>query len=246
MAVAHDCLFLPSQCLADLKTSLVKDRGTQQADSGTMCAMSAFDTITSSCQAALGTVKADVLGYNDPGNQTAYYASTNRAYMVATVFGYSSTVSEGAEPAVELAWLRPTWAALPQPVPSTTSATRSTTTAESTSVTSSSSTVQSSKTTTTTAEVTATMHCTGGTRADGISDNLLGLCSFSCDYDHCPENVCVCTPSALVAVAAPTGSGNGCPDTNELSTQSAYAYNQDLCASTCSHTYCPSGACRTC
>ncbi|KAK1959915.1 hypothetical protein LY78DRAFT_662881 [Colletotrichum sublineola] len=98
-----------------------------------------------------------------------------------------------------------------------------------------------SSTTTATPSSTSMMHCTGGTRAEGFSDGFLGLCSYGCDYNHCPQDVCVCTRSESVAIPAPTGSGHGCPGTAEPGS-SDYAYYADLCDFACSHGYCPDGA----
>ncbi|KAF6824053.1 hypothetical protein CPLU01_11049 [Colletotrichum plurivorum] len=99
--------------------------------------------------------------------------------------------------------------------------------------------------TTVAALATSTMPCTGETLAAGLSEGLLGLCSYGCDYNHCPQDICVCTRSEAVAIPAPTGSGHGCPGTTEPG-DADYTYYVDLCEFTCSHGYCPPGACKAC
>ncbi|KAF3804810.1 hypothetical protein GCG54_00004079 [Colletotrichum gloeosporioides] len=88
--------------------------------------------------------------------------------------------------------------------------------------------------------------CTGGTRAEGVSDNLIGLCSYSCDFNHCPAGVCVCTGPASEPAAIPELTDrHGCPDDN-VAGGPDNAYYVDLCEFTCSHGYCPPGACKYC
>ena len=88
----------------------------------------------------------------------------------------------------------------------------------------------------------------GGTTAEGISGNLLGLCSYSCDFDHCLDSACVCTRFAAAAVPAPAqlAGKHGCPADNQKPTNSDYAYYVDLCEFICSRGYCPEGACKYC
>ncbi|KAK2017154.1 hypothetical protein LZ32DRAFT_551605 [Colletotrichum eremochloae] len=143
--VEHDCSFLPTQCQQDLKSSLVKNWGTFESETGAMCGANALELITPSCRDALGLVRADVLawdasyladrassktlvvdevsqdswmigtGFSDPHNQTSYYAASNRTYVIATVFGHSADVDNSTEPVAELACLRPAWSILPTP-----------------------------------------------------------------------------------------------------------------------------------
>lgn len=61
-AVEHDCSFLPAQCQADLKSSLVTQWGAYQSDTGSMCGGLTYDVVTPSCQESLGPIRADVLG----------------------------------------------------------------------------------------------------------------------------------------------------------------------------------------
>ncbi|KAI7775179.1 hypothetical protein LA080_007166 [Diaporthe eres] len=58
-------------------------------------------------------------GFGDSGNTTTYYAASNRTYLVATVFGYSSAVHESKRqvPYASLACLCPGWAPLPNSDP---------------------------------------------------------------------------------------------------------------------------------
>ncbi|CAN8096158.1 unnamed protein product [Discula destructiva] len=91
-------------------------------------------------------------------------------------------------------------------------------------------------TTTTTSDV-----CVEGTVADGISQNYLGLCVFSCQYGYCPPDVCTCSRyGTVVDEPAFNGTTDGCPadglDDSYLG----------LCSFDCTHGYCPSGACQTC
>lgn len=99
--------------------------------------------------------------------------------------------------------------------------------------------------TTVAAPATSTMPCTRGTLAAGLSEGLLGLCSYRCDYNRCPQDICVRTRSNALAIPAPTGSGHGCPGTAQPG-RADYAYYADLCEFTCSHGYCPPGAFKAC
>ncbi|KAK2033986.1 hypothetical protein LX32DRAFT_660138 [Colletotrichum zoysiae] len=58
----------------------------------------------------------------------------------------------------------------------------------------------------------------GGTIKEGASVGLTGLCSFSCDYDRCEEEACVCT------------SIQGCPAPGLDKDGDDYEYFVDLCA----------------
>ncbi|KAK3386245.1 hypothetical protein B0T20DRAFT_457738 [Sordaria brevicollis] len=308
--VAHDCAFLPSQCQKDLKADLVANWGAYADETdGGMCGGWTFDTITPSCQEALGFVTADVSGFDasyledeagardatadevgpytwmvgdgfqEPTDETTWQTASNRTYLVATVFGYSSGYKSSVQPRVELSCLRPKWVAPEEPIESSSIATSSfapsvtatlsgsgsassstkttsagsstrvpssgssTATSFSTTAPASSLSLTLSKTTTTSTTSTApaspssTMHCTGGTTAKGVSGNLLGLCSYSCDFDHCLDPACVCTRSAAVAVPAPTqlAGKHGCPADNQSpANNSDYAYYVDLCEFICS------------
>lgn len=93
---------------------------------------------------------------------------------------------------------------------------------------------------TTTIAAAATV-CVEGTKAAGASDNLSGLCSYTCHFNYCPPGPCVCTKYATVAVPEPASLGvAGCPapglDANYVG----------LCSYTCNHGYCPPGACVQC
>ncbi|EFQ27420.1 hypothetical protein CGRA01v4_04505 [Colletotrichum graminicola] len=82
--------------------------------------------------------------------------------------------------------------------------------------------------------------CTGGSNAPGITDNLKGLCSYSCDYNHCPVGACGRTgPAAEPATGIP--GCHGCPADNITED---LGYYEDLCKFTCSRGYCPPGACK--
>ncbi|KAB5558630.1 hypothetical protein GE09DRAFT_1120102 [Coniochaeta sp. 2T2.1] len=163
-------------------------------------------------------------GFHESRNQTSYYDAYNRTYITVNVFGYNSQVTGAAKPLAKLACLRPKWTAPPGSSTSTTSSTATSRT--STSVTATGSLTSSATTTsaeptgsgttstssvasttsenTSSASPTSTVHCLGGTIANGISGNLLGICSYGCDFDHCLSSACVCTSSAAAAVAAPT------------------------------------------
>lgn len=56
-----------------------------------------------------------------------------------------------------------------------------------------------------------------GTIANGISGNLIGLCSCNYGDDHCKAGASICAKSASAAVAAPTqlACKHGCPATNQ-------------------------------
>ncbi|KAI3539359.1 hypothetical protein CSPX01_09022 [Colletotrichum filicis] len=106
-------------------------------------------------------------------------------------------------------------------------------------------TTGTSVTTTSTSTAAPFPACTGGSNAIGITENLKGLCSYSCDFNHCPAGACVCTgPASEPADGIPELTGrHGCPDDNVTEN---LAYYEDLCEFTCSHGYCPSGACKYC
>lgn len=93
----------------------------------------------------------------------------------------------------------------------------------------------------TTGSTTSSGTCVEGTVADGVSDNYLGLCVFSCQYGYCPEGVCTCARyGTVVDEPAYNGTTDGCPadglDDSYLG----------LCSFDCTHGYCPEGACQTC
>ncbi|TVY24233.1 Mutanase [Lachnellula hyalina] len=78
--------------------------------------------------------------------------------------------------------------------------------------------------------------CVAGTVALGMSDNLSGLCSFSCGYGYCPTGVCTCTSNGTPVPPPQTGT-MGCALQGE---DGSYT---ELCSFACSRGYCPSGAC---
>ncbi|KAF6834629.1 hypothetical protein CMUS01_06101 [Colletotrichum musicola] len=277
--VKNDCSFLPTECQQDLKDRLVKSWGSFEDETGAMCGANALELITPSCRDTLGLVRADVLawdasyladkatskiltvdevgkqswmigtGFNEPNNQTSYYAASNRTYVLATVFGHTADVSNAAEPVAELACLRPAWSVLP----ALTTTSKTTTIVPATSQTSISvpaavtSTRLISSSSTPSSTSASALRCIGGTVRDALSGGLTGLCSFSCDYDRCEDDACVCTKSASAAAAVPTRSGvQGCPGSSLDKTSDDYEYFVNLCAFTYSHGYCPDGACKVC
>lgn len=187
-------------------------------------------------------------GYVEPNNQTAYYTASNRTYLLATVFGYSDEVdeSERKTPEAQLACLRPEWKA-PEP-PATTASSSSVALLPtsigslSTSTASNGRSTTSTTTTTTTALPSPSGFCVAGTAKEGASGNFIGLCEFNCLYDNCVTSVCECKTRAEIPLTVPESTGlKGCPADGE--DDPAYI---DLCAFTCSHGYCPDGACRYC
>ncbi|KAK2060412.1 hypothetical protein LY76DRAFT_509962 [Colletotrichum caudatum] len=186
-------------------------------------------------------------GFSDPYNQTSYYAASNRTYLIATVFGHSADVDNPAEPVAELACLRPAWSVIP------TATTTGRITSTSSSIMGEPSTAapviptssQLASSSSTPAVPAPTSHCIGGTIKEGASIGLTGLCSFSCDYDRCEEEACVCTRSASTPAAVPTRSGyQGCPASGLDKGGYDYEYFVDLCAFSCSHGYCPDTVCQ--
>lgn len=83
--------------------------------------------------------------------------------------------------------------------------------------------------------------CVEGTVAEGVSDNYLGLCVFSCQYGYCPEGICTCSRNGTV-VDVPTANytTDGCPADGLDDSYSG------LCSYDCTHGYCPEGACQVC
>ncbi|KAF7856275.1 hypothetical protein EAF04_009803 [Stromatinia cepivora] len=283
--IDESCGFLPDQCQADLKADLTTSWG--KLDPTIPCSGLAFDTIPDSCEETLGMVHADVLGwdssyfadtetakiltvdevsqqswmigtgYINTGNETAYYAASNRTYLVVTVFGYNTNVDTANmdTPVAELACLRPSWKAPSVSTSSSTTSSIMTSSATTSSTKMSSITTSSVTTSSTTSTMSAittsittnpTIPCVNGTTAEGISGNFLGLCGYSCNFNHCPSDVCICTQSASVALPTPTAIGKaGCPAAG-LSSDADYSAYVDLCQFTCSHGYCPTGACVYC
>ena len=91
--------------------------------------------------------------YHEPGSAKAYEMAANRTYLVATVWGYSSTASSSIRKTPEVSFgILSSGAAYvpPPPVPNTTTSASSTSTASSTVSKSTASTTSSSKPTTTT------------------------------------------------------------------------------------------------
>ncbi|EFQ34152.1 cutinase [Colletotrichum graminicola] len=82
--------------------------------------------------------------------------------------------------------------------------------------------------------------CVDGTVKSGLSDNYIGLCSFSCSNGYCPDGVCQCSTFGQ-PTTPPAGDGrDGCPADG---LDESY---KGLCSFSCSHGYCPDGACKYC
>ncbi|KAH7348908.1 hypothetical protein BKA65DRAFT_372083, partial [Rhexocercosporidium sp. MPI-PUGE-AT-0058] len=172
---------LPAACQTDLKTSLTQDWGT--LDATYMCGALGFDSIPASCVDSFGFSRQDVMSfdstflanttvasaqvsslqqpyswrigtqYHEPGSAKAYEMAANRTYLVATVWGYSSTASSSIRKTPEVSFgILSSGAAYvpPPPVTNTTTSASSTSTASSTVSKSTASTTSSSKPTTTT------------------------------------------------------------------------------------------------
>lgn len=89
--------------------------------------------------------------------------------------------------------------------------------------------------------VTDSQTCVEGTVADGVTDNYLGLCVFSCQYGYCPDDVCTCSRYGTVTdVPTANYTTDGCPADG---LDDSYA---GLCSYDCTHGYCPEGACQVC
>ncbi|KAK1561503.1 LOW QUALITY PROTEIN: uncharacterized protein LY79DRAFT_595499 [Colletotrichum navitas] len=168
--IKHNYSFLPTECQQDLKIS---SWGSFKSQTRAICSANAFDPVVKSCQDTLGLIRANVLtkvftvdevahtGFNNPHNQTSYYAASNRTYVVVTVFGHSANISNAVEPVAELACLRPTWSVLPTPTitsarisSTTTSVSRKTSAAASSKATS----TQSASSSSTNASPTLVIH----------------------------------------------------------------------------------------
>ncbi|KAF6803168.1 hypothetical protein CSOJ01_11083 [Colletotrichum sojae] len=136
-AVGHGCGFLPAQCRADMETSLTGSWTLDDPD--VPCSALLLDPVPVSCEDSLGLIRGDVIAWNSDtlaneaaaklltvdelnpsswaigtgagaeGNETAYYETSNRTFIIGTVFGYSSSVTEGNKqpPKLSLACLRP-------------------------------------------------------------------------------------------------------------------------------------------
>ncbi|OBR08030.1 Alpha-glucanase [Colletotrichum higginsianum IMI 349063] len=145
--VDHSCGFLSAECRADMETSLTG--GWTKEDPDVPCSALILDPIPVSCQDTLGLVRGDVIAWNsdtftdqaaaklvamdelnpwswfigtggvEEGNSTAYYEASNRTYVIGTVFGYSTSVTDSNKqtPKLSLACLRPEW--VPPTTPNT-------------------------------------------------------------------------------------------------------------------------------
>ncbi|KAH6696461.1 glycosyl hydrolase family 71-domain-containing protein [Leptodontidium sp. MPI-SDFR-AT-0119] len=81
--------------------------------------------------------------------------------------------------------------------------------------------------------------CWGQVRTAGHgTGNLAGLCSMACGYGHCPQP-CTCDSTGNQVPPPATAGQTGCPVVGIAN----YSDYLDLCAWTCSHGYCPPGAC---
>ncbi|KAF3767546.1 glycoside hydrolase family 71 /Carbohydrate-binding module family 24 [Cryphonectria parasitica EP155] len=85
----------------------------------------------------------------------------------------------------------------------------------------------------------STPDCNAGTVADGVSLNLLGLCTFACAAGFCPTDTCVCTSTGTVVTYEAGVATTGCALSGED------AIYDTLCAYTCQLGYCPDTACST-
>lgn len=86
---------------------------------------------------------------------------------------------------------------------------------------------------------TSTSDCNAGTVASGVSDNLLGLCTFACAAGFCPSDACTCTSTGTAVKYNAGTAASGCAKSDE---DSIY---DTLCAYTCQLGYCPDTACST-
>ncbi|KAI8716218.1 hypothetical protein NCS52_00914900 [Fusarium sp. LHS14.1] len=82
--------------------------------------------------------------------------------------------------------------------------------------------------------------CIKGTVADGVSQNYLGLCEYTCHYNYCPTAQCKCTEYGSAVSPPATNGREGCPASG---LDDSY---KGLCSYTCNHGYCPPGACTYC
>ncbi|GKT63552.1 hypothetical protein ColTof4_04860 [Colletotrichum tofieldiae] len=118
--VDHACGFLPDECRADLEASLAEEWGIHGPEG--LCAYGS-DLLKDADVARAAALEVSQgswmlgTGYVDAGNVTAYYAASNRTYIVGTVFGYRFSVEEERRqtPRLSLACLRPEWVEPPQP-----------------------------------------------------------------------------------------------------------------------------------
>jgi len=79
--------------------------------------------------------------------------------------------------------------------------------------------------------------CIKGTKADGLPDDYLGLCSFACSTDYCPPTVCKCTEYGNNVVKVAATKPPGCPAKGK---DDGFA---GLCAHSCARDYCPNQQC---
>ncbi|PSR90640.1 glycosyl hydrolase family 71-domain-containing protein [Coniella lustricola] len=86
--------------------------------------------------------------------------------------------------------------------------------------------------------VSAPSDCNAGTVAAGLSQNLLGLCTFACAAGYCPTDTCTCTSTGTAITYMAGTATAGCAAAG----QDADQYDS-LCAFTCQMGYCPGAAC---
>ncbi|KAF6812662.1 hypothetical protein CPLU01_14853 [Colletotrichum plurivorum] len=201
------------------------------------------------CRQALDGGRAEplVVGHRHQrgcgGNETAYYEASNRTFIIGTVFGYSSSVTEGNKqpPKLSLACLRPEW------VPSATPNTTTSTAAPYVYSTQTSAAATTAKVSTTpsvppSATISGPVCVSGAASPNRSSGDFEELCSFSCGYGYCPPTACQCLEYSDTPRTAPDSDGpDGCP--LEGVTDDDFIH---LCSFACERGTCPESACCSC
>ena len=192
--------------------------------------------------------------YHEPGSAKAYEMAANRTYLVATVWGYSSTASSSIRKTPEVSFgILSSGAAYvpPPPVPNTTTSASSTSTASSTVSKSTASTTSSSKPTTTTPAALPTSTdgkcgangatCKGSTFGNccsvkGNCGSTLAFCGVS---NLCQPGFGTCTPVSTdgkCGSASSTGAmclgstfGNCCSVKGNCGSTPAFCGTTNLC-----------------
>ncbi|KAK2038863.1 hypothetical protein LZ31DRAFT_477881, partial [Colletotrichum somersetense] len=271
-AVDRGCGFLSDECRADMETS--PTRHWAEEDPDIPCSALILDPVPVSCQDTLGLVRGDVVAWNSDtladdafakpvamdvlnpfsrligtgrvreGNLTAYYEASNRTYIIGTVFGYSSSVSDSQRqpPKLSLACLRPEWVPLTTPNTTTSTATPyvyPTQTSTATTDVGASATLSMPPAT---ATIPGPICVSGGASPYRVGGDLQQLCSFSCEYGYCPPTACQCLEYSDAPKTAPDADGaDGCPLEGVTDDDSAH-----LCSFACKRGNCPESTCRAC
>ncbi|WDK22984.1 hypothetical protein CGRA01v4_14275 [Colletotrichum graminicola] len=177
------------------------------------------------------------------GNSTAYYEASSRTYIIGTVFGYSPSLADSQRqtPKLSLACLRPEW--VPPTTPDTTSTSLTPYVYQTqTSVVATASEASTTSSMPPPATSSGPSCISGGASPNRATGDIQELCSFGCEYGHCPPTACQCLEYSVTPKTAPEADGaDGCPLEGVMDDDLAH-----LCSFACKRGNCPESTCRAC